>query len=372
MRGICALVAVGCGLFCTASAEAVLIRLKPSVTVSAPVVRLGDVADIQDADAEMAARLSAVTLSPAPGVARSLRLEFEAIRGRLVAQGVNVGAIEFSGSSVVTVTVAQEVVVPPKKGAPPPVSEGIQKRLDTLIVAAIGKYLRQAAPQLGNVAISTNLTPEQSALLVACGYAKYQVSGGADPWSGVQIFDLRFVDRQGEPHQLEINCQVTPHPRVLVLKHDVRPGHVLAAEDFAWQQLEPLKAGAAGINRLELAAGQETTRALRAGEPIGTDDLRPIPLIRRGDIVTVLSRRQGITVRMEAKAQGDGSAGQPVTLVSLDGRQKLYARVTGYHEAEVTRSPGSPAAIPGDPPGIKFLSAEPAPTTASQSNTPGR
>jgi hypothetical protein len=55
----------------------------------------------------------------------------------------------------------------------------------------------------------------------------------------------------------------------------------------------------------------------------------------------VSARRPGITVRRQLKTRGDGAVGETVTLVTLDGRQQLLARVTGYHEAEAIGGDGA-------------------------------
>ncbi len=58
-------------------------------------------------------------------------------------------------------------------------------------------------------------------------------------------------------------------------------------------------------------------------------------LVRRGELVTVTSRRGGISVRVEARSLDEGSLGQSVTVVTLDGKTKYVTRVVAYHEVEV-------------------------------------
>jgi flagella basal body P-ring formation protein FlgA len=150
---------------------------------------------------------------------------------------------------------------------------------------------------------------------------------------------------------------VKPLPQVLVATANLPKGHIVRADDVTWKQQPTGKAAATFADREELVVGQETQRNLRAGEPIATIDVRSIPLVRRGDIVTVVARNQGITVRTDGKAMTDGGLGQPVKVISLDGRRELTARVSGFHEVAVGGMPGDEVAAQGSGTGIRLVSA---------------
>src|SRR5690606_34127807 len=103
---------------------------------------------------------------------------------------------------------------------------------------------------------------------------------------------------------------------------------------------------AAVLDHPDQVIGRETTRSLSAGQSLTADDVQNVPLIRTGDIVTVYSRKPGVVVRMEAKARSGGALGDQVILMTLDGREKLQARVTGFHQAEVVGSSSSQSNAP--------------------------
>jgi flagella basal body P-ring formation protein FlgA len=152
-------------------------------------------------------------------------------------------------------------------------------------------------------------------------------------------------------------CSARELPRVLVPKANLPKGHIVRSDDVVWKQLEGADESAEYVTQYEQIVGQEARRAFRAAEPILLADVRSIPLIKRGDIVTVVARSQGIVVRMDAKARGDGAIGQSVKVVSLDGRRELTVRVTGYHEAMVV-SAENETAVPADAgTGLKMVTA---------------
>lgn len=316
--------------WCSTGVDAGLIRLKSPVSASSGVVRLGDVAEIEVSDPERHRQLSEVRLAPAPLPGRTLRLEFEGIRARLTAVGVPLGDIEFTGTSVVLVNTPDQRVVE----LPMP-TDAARKRLEDLLAKPVQQRVLEQAPQLGRMTVTVKIASADMPLLATAANGKYEIAGGQSPWTGDQLYSVRFTDRDGKQQQVRVNCHVSPYPRVLVAARQIARGATVREEDLRWQQVDKPTDNPAQVEREEALVGLEATRTLRVGEPISRKDVRGIPLVRTGDIVTVMSRRPGIVVRMEAKAQSDGALGESVTLSLLDRRQKLTAIVTGYHEVEV-------------------------------------
>ncbi len=344
-----------------AAAEAAIIKLHPQAYVLGRVVRLGDVADVHDADEQLVARLQGVTLAPAPVDGRTVHLDFETIRGRLTAHGLSLTQLEFSGSSTVAVMSASKETARPAGDDDFLNSDQTKKRLEDLLGRAVSRYVAAKNPRLGEVQLEVHWSDDQATLLGAAASARYEVVGGAEPYSGEQTFQFRFFDRQGKRREVPLRCTVNPMPLVIVAKMNVDRGQVLQADDLTWRQLPVRDDQPPGLRRPEDVIGKEAKRPIRAGEPFAAEDLRGVSLIHRGEIVTVLSKRPGITVRMEAKSQSDGALGETVAVVLLDGRQKLDARVTGYHEAvviaaDVTGQMNAARAAAG----IRFMPGKPA------------
>ena len=82
--------------------------------------------------------------------------------------------------------------------------------------------------------------------------------------------------------------------------------------------------------------GREATRDLQTADAISSENVRTVPLVSSGDTITVYSRKGGVTVRIDVKSLGTAGLGESVVVHGPDGRSKLSARVTGFHEAELT------------------------------------
>jgi flagella basal body P-ring formation protein FlgA len=296
------------------------------------VITLGDIAEIADDDADVAARLRAVTLGPSPAPGRNQTIDFQTVRSRLSAVGVNVAHVEFSGNSAVTVT-QEEPAGKVDRGTRIP--DSLRKKLETDVGEAIALFVEQQVKGYGRLTGMSRLEDEHVYRLSGSASPKYTIRGGKPPYNQPQEYEVNFTDRDGRPQRITVLAQIRPMPKVVVARRPVEKGAVLEAEDLEAIYPEPNKTRAGDFEKLEQLVGLETTRSLRAGEPLTKDDLRSVPLVRSGDVVTVYSRRGGITVRTEARARGTGAAGEIVSLVSLDGRGKFQGRVTGYHAAQI-------------------------------------
>ncbi len=325
-------------LICVDEAAAATIQLRASAEVGSTVITLGDVATVTDRDANRGAQLQQIMLAPAPAAGRTLRLDFATIRSCLAAHGVNLADIEFSGRSIVTVTASsKQESAQPRLLSPTPSRQ--LERAEQLVARAVQQHLRRQAPELGDVELSLRIRPQDVPVILSSADSGYEIRGGKPPWNLPQELAVLFRDQQKRLREVRVQCRVKQRPQVLTVGYSVPAGHVLQKGDLVLSQVERT---AGALTRPEEVLGKQTRRAIRQGQPIRSADVQSIPLVHSGDVVTVCCRCVGVTVRCRMKARNDGTRGETITLVSLDGRKKVLATVVGYREAEVIGSSGPP------------------------------
>jgi flagella basal body P-ring formation protein FlgA len=85
-----------------------------------------------------------------------------------------------------------------------------------------------------------------------------------------------------------------------------------------------------GLSEANRVIGQRAKRYLPAGSMIVLRDLESVPLVERGQLVTVESSVGGTVIRTVAKAIETGSLGDKVELRSTQGkRRQMFGTVTG-------------------------------------------
>lgn len=333
--------------------SAALIRIKARAEVNKSVVQLQDIADVRDADGSLVERLNAVIMCPAPPPGRETRLSFADIRSRLAAQGLLFGGTQFQGKSQVIVSSAKATPVAKPVADLPKVTQAVfvaetkrpvaeprrisvtkqhRHRALQLLTPAVERYLHRRDPSLVETDITLQIADIDVPAILGAAVSGYEISGGRAPWQVSQELSVRMLDATGEIQRVPVLCEVKHRDFVLAAKYTLPRGHVVQAADLTWI---PADGTQPGVTQLEDVVGKETTSTIRANQPLREQQVQAVPLIRSNDIVTVYSRSPGITVRRLFKSRGTGAEGEAVTLVTLDGRQRVLARVTGYHEAEV-------------------------------------
>ena len=323
----------------------VLVAFRAEATVSGGVVTLGDVAELNTADATRAQRLGSIVLGPAPAEGRVSRYDFATVRTRLAAAGANLSELAFSGASTTKVTAAAQNTVQP--AAVEQVlrrdSGAVRHRAKEAVAAAVSRHLAAQAPRLGAVRVEPSVSEADAPLLAAAAVRGFAVSGGAAPFVGSQTFSLRFFNEAEQVREVQVACLVSRKPLVLCALRALPKGHLLQADDLQWQQID--SPGDAATEP-KLLIGREMLVPLRANQPVPADAVRAVPLVRSGQFVTVTSRKPGIAVQRVMKARGEGAAGELVPMLTLEDHKTILTRVTGVQEAEVVEDTVSPPSRP--------------------------
>ena len=311
------------------------VHLKSACTAAGSLLVLGDVAEIYSTDDAETERLSALPLTPAPAPGKKRFFRGREIQDMLVARGVNVGELAFSGANQVTVETPVETIVPV---ASKPIERGPVTPPLQMVNEALVSYLNQAtsSEQTWNLQFQLPTTAHQT---LRRAVDAVSASGGSSPWLGAQEFTLHVPTADGDV-QLLLNVEVSvPHAVVAVVRAMPR-GSILRAEDVKLVEQvanEQIVQVEEAFHTLEDVIGKETQKAISPGQVLDKNYVRSQILVRRGDVVTVYARAAGIRVRTTARALSDGSKGELIAVETLEtgSRDKFDARVAGAQVVEV-------------------------------------
>ncbi len=317
-------------------ASAADICFQPIAYVNTSTILLRDIATVRASDAAVMTRLEHVVLAPAPAPGRRMRLDFAEIRSRLEASGVPANELNYSGSSVVVVASA-DVRLPLKVTSHEmpkarPVAPGQIKRAEQIMTDAVRRSMHDRHTEKPSMFVEVMVDPADARTVLTSAGKGFEV-GAINPKSTEpQIVQVAYQDAQGQPARLQVHCIVAERPQVPVLAHSVSRGDVIHESDLAWL---PVDSTNELLTRPDEIVNKEAKRSLHGNQPIKADDVRNVPLVRANDIVTGIWRSGSIRITGQFKAKGDGGLGDVITIVKLNGQDKLTARVTDVHEAEI-------------------------------------
>lgn len=280
--------------------------LRPFTTLSAPVVRLGDL--FAGAGSE-----AAEVLGPAP--APGSRISVEAPQLAAIARDFGVDWKPQTGFE-------RAVLVRP--GEP-------------LRRAPVLAALRKALAGLGAAPGSR---------LVLDGFSPPILPVGAEP--RIVVEQLSFDASEGE-FQGVLAIALADDPGVTmavagrsvrtvalpVAAHRLDPGMVLEKADFVIHEIEASRARPGVLREVDAALGQTVRQAVPAGAPVPRDDLTPLPAVARGQRVRMEIAAPGLAVTAVGVALSDAATGERVDVLNPASHAVVRAAVLGPGLVEV-------------------------------------
>jgi len=125
---------------------------------------------------------------------------------------------------------------------------------------------------------------------------------------------------------LYVPVRLTDNRPVVVVTRALRAGEVLGTQDL---RLENRNNGGFGapLNDLSLALGRTVTRPVAAGAVLTADAVAAAPIIRRGQAVTIVGSAGNFEVRAAGKAMQDGAPGERIAVENSGSRRIIQALV---------------------------------------------
>jgi flagellar basal body P-ring formation protein FlgA len=321
---------------------------------SSSLLRLKDVAAIRSVDPVEAASLGEITLGPAPAPGGRRRITFDEIRQRLLTKGVNLTTIEFAGSQTVDVvdtsprtsssqangadvmhaaakstTIVTSAVASTRSREP---SARERSAVEARLVAAFEQAFVSSDPQSPGLQVTFDVTPELIQQLPVDSAAVLTIAETEVRQGGPQPLTVTWTDgTSSQPRSATVSVWVQPQQRTLAVRHTLPAKAVVQPSDLQWV---PHTDTASPPLQLADVVGKEVVTTVKRGEALRASQLADVPLVNTNDIVTLMVRRGGITVRRPFKSQGNAALHETVTLIAVDDpRLRISAVVTGYHQA---------------------------------------
>jgi flagella basal body P-ring formation protein FlgA len=321
--------AIGIVLLCAMDVAAAELQFRAKCQPRGAVVTLGDVADIYGGTPQQRKELAAIELFPAPAFGQQRTLRVGEIEDLLVYRPIDLTKHQLSGASLVTITSSGAMHAGGLKSPSAPAV----KRTERLVQEAVVQYLQEKAGAEEPWSVKVRLNDEQ-VRAIPLDVRRISVEGGELPWIGVQQFEA-VVDADGRAQRVSFEAEVGKRVPVVVAVAALPRGEVVRESDVKLQTLPAGEERVDAVTALEDIVGRETTRAVAVGAVITRQAVRSPLLVRRGEIVTVYARTNGIVVRTTARAKEEGGMGDLISVESIADRKAFTARVSGIQETEV-------------------------------------
>lgn len=115
--------------------------------------------------------------------------------------------------------------------------------------------------------------------------------------------------------------------RVVVAKRALSRGHVVAPEDVGYADRDRATSPGDVARETEVLVGQRARRSLAADQVLREGDFESVPVVERGDRVTIVLQHGPLLIQTLGKAQETGAAGDWIRVVNVESKREISGRV---------------------------------------------
>ncbi len=120
-----------------------------------------------------------------------------------------------------------------------------------------------------------------------------------------------------------------PKVRVPTLNTIVRTGDIIRQDQITWSEVPERLLPNNYFALPEELVGLVAQQTIRPGVVIGKATLKPEPLVRKDELITVVYQAPGLAISLRCKALGDGHKDQAVRCENSTSKRVIDARVIG-------------------------------------------
>lgn len=137
--------------------------------------------------------------------------------------------------------------------------------------------------------------------------------------------------------RLFVPVKVRRNQDVLVLSRGLAAGETIGLADITIERRDAARIAGAALADPADAVGKTARRVLPAGTLLSASDVVPPRLVRRGDTVELVSRRNGLEVRMNGRALSDAGQDERVSVENASSRRVVQGTVDASGAVVVSR-----------------------------------
>lgn len=175
------------------------------------------------------------------------------------------------------------------------------------------------------------------ALKLPDGIVDYEVVA-PQKWEGWGNINASVVARQKDrvlrniPVRIDVEALVDMVVAVRQLEH----GSILTAADVALQKREITQNSQFAARSIAEVVGKKSRMTLRANQPVRADQIEKVPLIKSGQMVTILAENGVLKITVAGKAHSSGAEGDIIRVQNLTSLKEIPARVIDGSTVQVT------------------------------------
>jgi flagella basal body P-ring formation protein FlgA len=174
------------------------------------------------------------------------------------------------------------------------------------------------------------------ALKLPPGTLDYEVVA-PQQWEGWGNVSMAVLARQKERliRNIPVKLEVEAIADMAVTLHQIDSGALISAADVALQKREITQNSHLAVRTIDDVVGKKARMTLRANQPVRADQVERVPLVKSGQMVTIVAENEVLKVTVSGKARSSGAEGDIIKVQNLNSLKEIPARVINATTVQV-------------------------------------
>jgi flagella basal body P-ring formation protein FlgA len=223
------------------------------------------------------------------------------------------------------------LLMPQLSGAAP-----LSAERETEIRNAVISYVQQKQANFSNEIRLKRFSVAGGPSLPLEGKLEYEVIA-PQQWGGWGNANLAVIARQGERviGNINVRTEVEVLAEMLFTVRQINLGSILTAEDLVRRKSDVGAMQGRYLANMDDAVGKKTRMTLRANVPLKNEQIEKVPLVKSGQMVTIVAENERIRITVTGKAKSAGALGDTIIVQNLSSRKELSARIVNAETVQI-------------------------------------
>ncbi len=205
---------------------------------------------------------------------------------------------------------------------------------EAVVRQVVTDYVRQKSARL--VEVRVKKLGFSGDIALPPGNVSFEVVSPRE-WEGWGKGSLALIVRVDEvvAKNIPLNVEVEALADMVVTTRPLERGEVVAPDDVAVQKRDLATAPARVCRSLADALGKRVRVGMRGNAPVRDDYLERLPIVKSGQLVTIVAENDTFRVTASGRARGNGARGDIVPVQNMNGQKELPAVVVDANTVRV-------------------------------------
>ena len=292
------------------------VKVWEQAKVGSKLIRLGDISKIKGEDQLQVKKLQSIVLTKAPSPGEKREISAHYIEAKVEHSGID--------TSTVRLDIPKKIQVARKA------VEVSSQKIEEIVRRFILKKMPWDPEQ---VSIKFSDTKD---IVLAVGNVTYEVvPHKKEDYLGNTNLQVIFMVGGREEKRIWVTARIDVNQEVVVSNHSLKRHYIITKEDIRLEK-KNLKELPAGVitNPFEVI-GKRTRRTVDPDVPLRLNCLEVPPLVRRGDMVTIVVETDVLKITTQGMVTEDGGKGEMVRVINTGSRREVFARVIDARTVEI-------------------------------------